>query len=992
MNNLKILLSFLSLLFIVSCNQKVKDATVSKTENAAKEIVVASTGVAESDLTTVPNDPLKVQIHTLANGMKIYMSVNKKEPRIQTNIAVRTGSKQDPADATGLAHYLEHMLFKGTDKMGSLDWEKEKVMLEKISDLYEQHRNTKDETERKEIYAEIDKVSNEAAKLVAANEYDKMVSSLGAKGTNAYTWVEQTVYVNDIPSNELERWMQLESERFKMVVLRLFHTELEAVYEEFNISQDNDGRKSNAALREMLFPTHPYGTQSTIGTGQHLKNPSHEKIIAYFKKHYIPNNMALVLAGDFEPAKVIAMAEKYFGDYKTQEKPKFTYTPCPPRTKITKREVVGKEAPFLDLAWRFDGADSDDPIKLMMLKGILSNGQAGLMDINISQQQKALEADAWLWPYEDYTVFGLYGQPRKGQSLEELKELLLNELSKIKNGEFDEWLMPAVIKDYKLSEIRSNENNRSRAGAMTNAFIKNIEWDRYVRRFDIMKNLTKSDIVTFANEHLVDNYAIIYKREGEDKDAVKVEKPNITPVSLNREQSSEYTQNFMSKSAPSMSPVFIDFKKEIQSTTLNGGLVLDYIPNKNNETFSLDYILEMGKLSDPLLPIAFNYLPYLGTEKYSAEDLQKEFFRLGLTFDVYSGDEKVYVTLSGLDESFAEGVELFEHILANVKVDEKAFENVIQDIIVKRENAKKDKYTILRQAMSSFAKYGPVSSFTDRVSEKSLRSLSPATLIKKIKSLSKFEHRIFYYGSQNLESVKSVLSKLHKTPLEFTPIKAAKKYPELDQEKDEVYFVHFPMVQAEIMMLSKGTPNWNKDEYIMSDLYNTYFGYGLSSIVFQEIRESKALAYSSYAYYSSPSKKDNAHYLNAYVGTQVDKLPQAIPAIKEIIENMPISKEQIETARQSILKKLEADRIANESSYWTYHKNKKLGIEHDIRKDVYESMQKITVEDLITFQEKNVKNRKYTYLILGDRDKVDLKFLNSIGPVKELQLEDIFGY
>ena len=273
---------------------------------------------------TVENDPLNVLIYTLENGLKVYMSINKDEPRIQTNIAVNTGSKQDPSDATGLAHYLEHMLFKGTSEIGTINWTDESVELKKISDLYEQRRNTVNPKEREAIYKKIDSISVVAAKYTVANEYDKMISSLGAKGTNAYTSLERTVYINDIPSNELEKWLIIESERFSELVLRLFHTELETVYEEFNRGQDNDSRLSWYTMMKSIFKKHQYGTQTTIGTSEHLKNPSMEKIHQYFNEQYVPNNMAIVLSGDIDPDKTIALIEKYFGQYQFKEVPEFT--------------------------------------------------------------------------------------------------------------------------------------------------------------------------------------------------------------------------------------------------------------------------------------------------------------------------------------------------------------------------------------------------------------------------------------------------------------------------------------------------------------------------------------------------------------------------------------------------------------------------------------------------------------------------------------------
>ncbi len=942
---------------------------------------------------TAPNDPLGVKIYTLENGLKLYLSVNKDEPRINTAIAVKAGSKNDPPETTGLAHYLEHMLFKGTDKVGALNWDVEKVMLQNIALLYEEHRRTDDPEKRKIIYDKIDRLSNKAAELVAANEYDKMVASLGAKGTNAYTSVEQTVYINDIPSNELGRWMQLESERFSQLVLRLFHTELEAVFEEFNIGQDSDGRKVNKIIGESLYPNHTYGTQTTIGTGEHLKNPSHLKIQEYFKKHYIPNNMAIILAGDFNPDDVVDMAKKYFGNYEKAKQPVFTYGEQPELVTAIRKEAYGQDPEFVDIAWRLDGADSEAPMMADIVRGLLRNGQAGLMDINLLQKQKVLSASAWMWPYKDYTTFGLTGRPREGQSMEELEKLLLGELDKLRNGEFDEWLIGAIIKDKKLSDIRAAESNRARVSYMTSAFVKDQPWKKWVNRFTTMSYVSKDQVVSFVKKHLKNNNCVIvYKYNGEDESVYKVEKPAITPVSLNRDQQSEYTEKFLSKESPRLKPEFVDFSKSIQTSKLTSGVQFDYIKNTNNETFSLNYILEMGKNSDKLLPIAVDYLSFLGTNEYTAEDLQKEFFKLGLEFNVSSGSEQVYVTLSGLEESFKEGVKLFEHILANVEPNQEALQNMINDILLERQNAKKNKRAILRTAMASYARYGETSPFTDILSESDLKNISAQQLVDMIKSLTGYEHKVFYYGSREMKEVEDILKENHAIPSKLKPAIAANEYPELDIKEDVVYFVDFPMVQAEVLMLSKGTDHFDLDEYLMSNFYNNYFGFGLSSIVFQEIRESKALAYSAYAYYTSPSRKDQSHYFQAYVGTQADKLVDAIPAMRSIIEEMPVAEAQVENARQSILKGLESERITNSSIYWTFRSNQFKGYDRDLRSDMYSTIKGATVEDLKNFQQKHVKGRNYAILVLGSKDNVNLEYLKTLGPVKELTLEEVFGY
>ena len=941
---------------------------------------------------TVPSDPMGVKMVTLSNGMKLYLSVNTDEPRIFTNIAVRAGSKHDPAETTGLAHYLEHMMFKGTSQIASLDWEKEKALLQQISDLYEKHRFETDPQTRKEIYAEIDRVSAEAANFAAANEYDKMVSSLGAKNTNAYTWVEQTVYVNDIPANELERWMELESERFRMLVLRLFHTELETVYEEFNISQDNDFRKVYKVVSETLFPDHPYGTQMTIGKGEHLKNPSHVKIQEYFSTYYVPNNMALVLAGDFNPEQAVLLAEKYFGRYPSNTIPPFSYQPQPEITEPVHKEVFGQEAAFVEISWRFEGANTEDALMLSLLRGLLYNRRAGIMDLNLVQKQRLLEASASMTTYEDYSIFRLYGKPRNSQTLEEVEQILLDQLEILKNGDFEDWLIEAVIKDYKLSRMRRHESNSAQVHAMTNTFILGVPWEKYVTQLDNMARVSKADMIKYAADRLNNNFVCIYKRTGEDPGVMKVEKPAITPVPVNRSAVSNFAQKFLLKESPRLEPVFLNYKEQIHNHTLANGIPLAYIHNSANPTFVLDYILEMGKNHDPILALAISYLPYLGTDQYSPEQLKQAFFRLGLAFNVSVANERMYVTLSGLDESFEEGVKLFEHLLKNVKAEPEALKNLVADILEQRINSTKDKRVILRQALFNFAKHGAKNPFSDKIPEETLKTIDPKELVQRIQSLTSFEHDAFYYGSLPKERVVEVLNRLHKTPDNLQPIADPVKYPELDTDQPQVLFVDFPMVQAEMLWLSKGTPEFNLDEHILSNLYNEYFGYGLSSIVFQEIRESKALAYATYAHYSSPSYQDMAHYLQAYVGTQTDKISDAVPAMMDIMENMPVAEAQIEHARQSILRKIETDRVIKDDIFWNYRLAKQLGLDRDVRRDIYERMQTVTTQDLIDFHDQKVHGRKFNLLVLGSKDKIDMDYLASYGPVRELSLSDIFGF
>ncbi|MFT6814500.1 MAG: zinc protease [Sphingobacteriales bacterium] len=940
---------------------------------------------------SVKNDPTEARIYTLDNGLKVYLSVNKDEPRVQTLVAVKAGSKQDPADATGLAHYLEHMLFKGTSELATTNWEEEKAILQQISDLYEARRNTTDEGERTTIYQQIDSLSFIAAKFAIPNEYDKVVSGMGAKGTNAFTSFEQTVYINDIPSNEIQKWAELESLRFQDLVLRLFHTELETVYEEFNRGQDSDGRKMIFKMFEKMFKNHPYGTQSTIGTADHLKNPSMEKIHEYFVKNYIPNNMAIIMSGDIDPDKTIEIINETFGKWEKKETPVFTFTPEEPITGIIEGEVLGPQAENLMIGYRFGGGNTQDPIYLTVIDALLNNGQAGLIDLNLINQQKVLRANSFVYELKDYTGFFLSGYPRQGQSLDEVKDLLLEQIELIKTGNFDDYLLDAIIKDFRLSQMRTLESNQGRAFNMLDAFIMERDWEDQAQLLEKLKGITKEKLVEFANKNFKDNYIYVKKLTGNDPSIVRIQKPSITPLEINREDESVLYKRLDSIESGRITPLFVDYKSAINTASLENGLSFSSIENKTNEIFNLYYLFDMGTDNDKQLSIALDYLTYLGTDKYTSDELKKEFFKLGLSFDVFSSRDKVYIYLTGLQESFEEGVKLFEHILANVKVDETAFVNLSQDELKDRADTRLNKGSILFGAMNDYAKYGPKSPFTNKVSNKNIVEINPQDLVDKIKDLSNFKHRIFYYGPAKTSVVESVLEEHHMVSEELKDYPAAQKFETLATVSNKVYFVDYDMVQVEMMQISR-SKMFDAKNIPLASIFGEYFGSGLSSIIFQEIREAKALAYSAYSGYSTPSSKDEYHYVTTYIGTQADKLVEATKAMNFLMNNMPETQEQFNAAKSAALKKIETDRITKTSIFFSYEAAKKIGFDYDYRKDVYDAIEKMTMADLKVFFDANIAGSTYSKLVIGKKKDMNMKVLKDMGAMQELTLDEIFNY
>jgi len=938
----------------------------------------------------VTNDPTSARYYTLKNGLTVILSPTSKDPRIQAYIATKAGSKTDPADHTGLAHYLEHMLFKGTDKFGSKDWAKEKPLLDQIDALYEKYNKTTDETQRKAIYKEIDRVSGEAAKYAIANEYDKMMAGMGADGTNAFTSFEQTVYTEDIPANVVDKFLAVQGERFREPVLRLFHTELEAVYEEKNRSLDDDADKVYDMMFASLFPNNNYGKQTTIGTIEHLKNPSLNAIRNYFNSYYVPNNMGIIMSGDFNPDEMIAKIDKAFSYMKPKTVPEYKIGQEKSITAPIVKEVVGPNPENVMLGFRFPGATTKDARLLNLVGNMLTNGQAGLIDLDLVKKQKLLAAYAFPYVLKDYSVLLLQGKPTEGQSLDEVKNLLLQEIDKLRKGEFSDDLIQSIVNNEKKSIIQKDEKYSSRASILMDEFTSDIDHKASLEYVDEISKLTKKDIMDFAAKYLQNNnYVAIYKRKGEDKSIVKVDKPTITPVSVNREDQSPFLKKIDEMPENAIAPVWLNYDKDIAKNKLGSVDVLS-VKNTDNALFRLYYHFDSGKWNNKILPLAAEYLQYLGTKNKSSETISKEFYKLASSFNVSAGNEETYVSLEGLNENFAQTASLFEDLIKNCQADQEALDAYKIRLKKARANAKQNKGTIMA-GLRSYAQYGPQNPFNNVLSDAELDALKAEDLINVLHDLFNNKHRVLYYGPKSGNEVTAALTPVHKLPATLKELPKSKTFAQISTDKNKVLFAHYDMVQAEVFWV-RNADQYNSSTTPTVSLFNNYFGGGMGSIVFQTIRESKALAYSTYSYFALPSKKEDKDMVMAYVGTQADKFNEATTAMNELLTDLPKSDQLFETAKSGLKKTIASERITQDGIIFSYLKAQKLGNNFDMRKNVYEQAPKLAFTDISNFHDKQMKGKNYTYCIVSSQDKVNEADMKKLGEVKKLSLTEVFGY
>jgi len=941
---------------------------------------------------TVDGDLMKTRIYTLDNGLKVYLSVNTEKPRIQTYIAVRTGSKNDPAETTGLAHYLEHLMFKGTRLFGTNNPDAEASLLDDIERRYEDYRLVSDEAQRKQKYHEIDSVSQVAAQYFIPNEYDKLMAAIGAEGTNAYTSNDVTCYTEDIPSNEIENWAKIQSDRFQNMVIRGFHTELEAVYEEYNIGLTSDQRKLFYTFSKMLWPTHPYGTQTTIGTQEHLKNPSITNIKNYFNKWYVPNNVAICMAGDFDPDKTIAIIDKYFSGWKPgADVRQPVFAPLPPLTSPRDTSVVGQEAEQLWLGWRAKQANALQADTLELMENVLSNGRAGLLDLDLNQTMKLQQSFGGTELMHDMGGFILAGTPKQGQTLDEVRTLLLDEIGKLKRGDFPDNLLPSIINNMKRRHYQLLESNEGRADMFVDAFINEVDWKQEVGKIDRISKITKQEIVDFANRFFTDGYVAVYKRQGVDSTQKKIDKPAITPIPTNRDQMSDFVRDIQNSKVEPIQPRFVNFEKDMVSGRTKGGLPLYYVKNNENGLFELTFRYEFGHCADNRYDVATDYLDYIGTDKLSASEVKQKFYELACDYYVSVSADVISVHLMGLSENMQPALAMLEDLLHNLKADREAYDQLVGLTLKQRDDAKKDQRRCF-SALYNYSTYGPRNQGRDVMSEQQLRNTDPEQLTDLLRNLSNYQHSVLYYGPMSQQEVSALITANHTTPRQPAAVPMNRPYVLQPATKDWIWIAPYDAKNIYMRMYHNEGRAWNADEAATMALFNEYFGGGMNGIVFQELREARGLAYNAYALYSRPTKKGYKEHFFTHIITQNDKMMDCIRQFHSILNDMPASENAFLIAKDGLTKQLASLRTTKMGIINAYFAAKRLGIDYDLNEKIYSDLPQLTLQDIVNFEKQNMSGKHYRYIILGDEKELDMDALRQLAPVRHLTTEEVFGY
>ncbi len=946
-------------------------------------LLIGSAAVAVDSYQEAPDDPTATRVYTLDNGIRVYLSKNTREPRAQVLIAFNSGSTVEPEDTTGLAHYLEHLLFKGSKRLAALDWEQEKPLLDRISTLYEQYRATADAEQRREIYTQIDRLATEAATYSTAGEYGLLADDVGAVGTNAFTSWDQTVYINDVPVNQLDKLLTLEAERFAAPVFRRFHTELETVYEEFNRMQDNDARVAQLELFKNLYAVHPYG-RPIIGKPEHLKNPSIVNLEKFYAEHYVPANLSIIIAGDIDYDATLAQVKKHFGGFPAVALPPEKNWNEPELTAPVESTLTGPGPQQFLMAFRF-APTRENRTLVTMVDGLLCYKQAGSLEA-LGRAGLVQTAASFVVFNRDSFLQILMAMPRPGQTLDEAKALLIQSIDAVKAGDFPDWQLEAIANNLYYDRLVALENRTDAAMWLLDVVNHKQTVADALADYEALRRVTKEQVVAFAQANYNGNYAAVFKRTGEAQNRVHVDKPVITPVPLNEGALSAWGTQFMAAPADTEpEPVFLDFARDLPHRQLQPGLEFYYRNNDHNERFSLSLVWNAGDYQLPELPVALGYWQKLGAGTFSADELKREWFRLGVTLAVSADHERTIVSLSGLADNFPAALTLLQQSLTQPTNDPEAYKQLVDQTLQARLDARKAPDQIF-QALWNYGLYGADNPSRWMLSEAQLRALEPSRLLAQVAALPGMAHEIFYFGPASMDAAQKQIAAALPVPEKLEAFPAGRNYIVPPFETDRVYLVNFPMAQVKLV-LARREATFDPALVAFHDLYNTY----VYQAAYKDLREARALAYVAAAYMAKARKVDQYSVAVTQLETQADKLPEALQAMTAFSAKSPELGTEFVAARGNVMTMMRSGRVNDEEIFTRFLDYRQRGVDHDLRRDVYAALPAIGMAEFTNYFNSHIAGQPGHLLVIGDVSKIDRSALEKFGPVEELTIEQLMS-
>ena len=935
---------------------------------------------------------LKVKEYRLENGLTVWLNEDHSQPKVFGAVVVKAGAKDCPD--TGIAHYFEHMMFKGTDRIGTLDYESEKVLLDSIAMKYDELAMTEDTAARARLQKEINELSIRSSEYVIPNEFNRLINRFGGSGLNAATSYDATIYFNTFSPQYMVQWAEINSERLINPVFRLFQSELETVYEEKNMYGDFIGGQVMDTLMARYFGPHPYA-YPIIGSTKNLKNPRLTEMHKFFEDYYVASNMALILSGDFDAQQVMPILEKAFSRIRSGNAPKQEKVMLPP---FNGRETMKVKFPIpfikaMGLGFRGVSANHEDQVALNIAVNLLNNANGtGYLD-KLMVEHKLMGALAINESMNEAGILAVAIMPKLLiQSYSSAEKMVWDEINRVKNGDFSDEMFNSLKLEQKRQYASSLENIDSRATIMMNLFSQGKSWNDYLNEVARIESITKEDVVRVAQKYFSNNYLCVTKSTGKyPKD--NLPKPAFSPVvPRNADASSSYAKQLEKIPEQQVAPRIIDFEKDVKTSKLTPLVTLYTTPNPLNDIFTLNISYGIGALEQPELMQLTNYLQLLGTESLSFEQFRSRLQSIGSTLAFDVTPDAFVMKVTGFDNHIDETMELVGDFIRHAKADDKKLRQIVDDAKVSEKAFFKSGDNVA-SALLEQVKYGDQSRYLRKLSLSQIKKLKGKDMLAIYDKVRSVQCDLHYCGTLPVEKVIGTIRQ--HLPLERTTVASnSPYYRELKQyDRPTVFFIDMPdMAQSIVYGYVKGDPVDDKASRHASQLFSVYFGGDMSSLMFQEIREFRSFAYQTSGRYQLPNHahKGTAGSFTAMLSTQSDKTLDALGVLDSLIREMPLKPERMEAVKQTLVNRINNDYPPFRNLSEKVASARMEGFDRDPAEEFLRDIATMDMQDISRFYQEQISGRPVVYVITGNRKHIDMKKLAEYGTIIKVKKKGIY--
>ncbi len=917
--------------------------------------------------------PKELSEYKLDNGLTVLLWEDHDAPDVTGYVVVRAGAVDEPSEYTGLAHYLEHMLFKGTQRIGALNWEAEKPIYDSIIALYDQYSDATDPKVREQLATQINECSMREAKISSTEDFFNLLDLIGAEGVNAYTSYDLTAYHNSFPAAEMYRWLTIFSDRLINPVFRTFQAELENVFEEYNMYANEPSSQAQKQLMADIYKGSPY-ERDVIGKPEHLKNPRLSRLIEFYNTWYVPNNMALILVGDFNTEEVKPMIAETFSRLESK--------PLPDRPSYQDVKLTGKKHYNLgynpQVAWIYQGLKEGDPDQdaLEFVCQLLYNGQTGLLD-QVNTKGDVGAAYAFLDARRNtgrVIVMAVPYYDANQQMFEDDKAteaIVMKEINRIKSGDIPDELIANVKSMYNQAYKSFNEDPSSKMNWLVDAFTYAKPVDEIFTANERIQALTKEEIARVAKKYFdADHMTVSFDEAPSNQKPKTLPKPNIKPLDPVKNAKTEYAEAFLKLPKGELKQTFNDFN-DVQVSSLGENVTLRYTPNAKNDVFTLQLRYGVGEHEMPLLPYATMLMEnagIMGAPNIEGKDFDMQIAKLGGSVSYGCSDSYFNIYITGEDANLSKIMNLVNRQLLMPYLEQKQLDAIKGSVFFSRLSRQK-RTAVQKSALMQYAMYGKKSSYIDEVPFADIWKLGLPKVQSLIAQARTYALDVFYCGTLPQDKLVAALPLTENMKPSTSPfVKERQKY-----DKATVLFLPNSNVQqADLYFYINGRP-YDIASDVQSDAFNQYMSGGFTGVIMNEIRVKRSMAYSAYGVDATPILPGKDCYFIGYVGTQSDKVNDAINVYLDILDNMPADSTNIDALRAALKQASQTAKPSMRAKAATYEHWQRLGYTEDPAKVNAEKINAVSFADIESFYKENIQGKPVTIVLMGDPKKIDLK-------------------